>query len=185
MYGEVELFAAINVVLVSSRAAERDDVAVRVFNVEILRAPRRHFQRLEDLGAISDTLFVECFDAVDSARGIEVLVFPTMLALRRILGRFFQMQFQSIQTADSVESAPGLTETETQRLVVRDRALKVVDEELRSERSDTRLGLVRHFFLRLLEQFCIKAEIDKDKKSSVYHSMTDYRRPKISFAKQI
>src|SRR5438093_1211852 len=126
------------------RATERDDVAVRVFNVEILRAPGRHFQRLEDLGAISDTLFVECLDAVDARRGIEVLMFPTMLALGRILGRFFQMQFQSIQTADSVESAPRFAETETQPLVVGDRALKVVDEELRSERSDTRLGLVRH-----------------------------------------
>ena len=68
----------------------------------------------------------------------------TMLALGLILGRFFQMQFQSIQTADSVEPAPRLAETESQPLVVRDRALKVVDEELRSERSDTRLDLVRH-----------------------------------------
>src|SRR6267142_1493271 len=132
--------------LACSRAAERDDVAVRVFNVEILRAPRRHFQRLDDPGAIGDTLFVECLDAVDARRGIEVLVFSTMLALGRILGRFFQVQFQSIQTADCVESAPGLAETETHRLVVRDRALKVVDEELRSERSDTRLGLVRHCY---------------------------------------
>ena len=130
--------------LARSRAAERDDVAVRVFNVEIPRAPRRQFQRLEDLRAIGDTLFVECLDALNARRGIEVLVFPTMLALGRILGRFFQMQFQSIQIADGVESAPRFAETETQLLVVSDRALKVVDEKLRSELSDTRLGLVRH-----------------------------------------
>jgi hypothetical protein len=130
-------------VLVRRSAAESDDVAVRVFNVKTLGAPRRHFQRLDDLRAIGDALFVECLDAVDARRGIEVVIFPTMLALGRILGRFFQMQFQSIQTADSVESAPRLAETETQPLVVSDRALKVVDEELRSERSDTRLGLVR------------------------------------------
>src|SRR5207253_9580412 len=101
------------------------------------RAPRRHFQRLDDPGAIGDTPFVECLDALDARRGIEVLVFPTMLALGRILGRFFQMQFQSIHTTDSVESAPRLAETETQPLVVRYRALKVIDEKLRSERSDT------------------------------------------------
>src|SRR5213594_4370722 len=140
------------------RATQRDDVAIRVFNVEILRAPRRHFQGLEDLSAIGDTLFVECVDALDARRGIEVLVFPTVLALGRILGRFFQMQFESIKTADRVESAPRLAETETQLLVVRDRALKVVDEELRSERSDTRLGLVRHCYTFSFAGLIILAE---------------------------
>lgn len=105
-------------------------------------APRR-VQRFEDLRSIGDTLFVECLDVLDARRGIEVLVVPTILPLRRILGRFLQIQFQSIQTPDRVEPAPRLAETETQPLVVRDRALKVVDEELRSERCNTRLGLVR------------------------------------------
>src|SRR5580765_3150979 len=131
-------------VLARCRAAETDDIAVRVFNIEVLRAPRRRLKRLEDLRAVSDTLFVECFDTLDTRQGIEVLVFSTMVALGRILGRFLQVQFQSIQTADSVEPAPRLAETETQPPVVRDGSPKVVDEELRSERSNTRLGLVRH-----------------------------------------
>ena len=95
------------------RAAETDDIAVGVFNIEILRAPRRHLKRLEDLRAVGDTPFVECLDTLDTRRGIEVFVVSTMLALGRILGRFLQMQFQSIQTADSVEPAPRLAETET------------------------------------------------------------------------
>ena len=106
--------------LARRRAAKSDDVAVRIFNVETLCPPRRRFQRLDDLRAIGDTLLVECFDAVYARCGIEVVVFPSMPALSRILGRFFQMQFQSIQRADSVESAPRLAETETQPLVVSD-----------------------------------------------------------------
>ena len=41
---------------------------------------------------------------------------------------------------------PTARRTGNQSLVVRDRALKVVDKELRSERSNTRLGLVRHCY---------------------------------------
>src|SRR5256885_15122131 len=70
--------------LARRRATETDDITVGVFNVEILRAPSRHRKRLEDLRAVGNTLFVECLDAVDARRGIEVLVFPTMLALGRI-----------------------------------------------------------------------------------------------------
>jgi len=134
-------------VLIGWRATERDDVTVRVFNIEILRAPRRRLQRLENLRSVGNTLFVEGFDAFDARRGIEVVLFPTMLALGGILGRLFQMQLQSIPTTDSVEPAPRLAETKTQPLVVRHRALKVVDEELWSERSETRLGLVRHRYV--------------------------------------
>jgi len=46
-------------VLARSPTAEGDNVAVRVFDVEILRAPRRRFKRLENLGTIGDTPFVE------------------------------------------------------------------------------------------------------------------------------
>ena len=126
------------------RPAERDDVTVRVFNVEIPRAPRCRLQRSENLRSLGDTLFVEGLDALDARRGIQVIILPTMLALRGILGRLFQMQFHAIQTTDSVEPAPRLAETKTQPLVVRYRALQVVDDELRSERSDTRLSLIRH-----------------------------------------
>src|SRR5712691_2645225 len=40
------------------------DIAVRVFHIEILRAPMRHRKRLEDLRAVGDTLFVECLDSL-------------------------------------------------------------------------------------------------------------------------
>src|SRR5688500_16229838 len=129
-------------VLARWRAAETDDIAVRVFNIEVLRTPRRRLKRLEDLHAVGDTLFVERLDALDTRRRIEVLVFQAMLPLGRILGRFLQMQFQSIQAPDSVEPAPRLTELETQPLVVLDGSLKVVNEELRGERGNTRPGLV-------------------------------------------
>ena len=55
-----------NDVLARRRAAETDDIAVWVFNVEILRAPSRHRKRPEDLRAVGNTLFVECLDAVDA-----------------------------------------------------------------------------------------------------------------------
>jgi hypothetical protein len=44
------------------RAAETDDIAVGVLDIEILRAPRRRLERLEDLRAVGDALFVECLD---------------------------------------------------------------------------------------------------------------------------
>ena len=97
--------------LARRRAAKSDDVAVRIFNVETLCPPRGCFKRFDDLRAIGDRLLVECLDAVDARRGIEVIVFPSMPALSRILGRFFQMQFESIETTYSVESAPRLAET--------------------------------------------------------------------------
>src|ERR1044072_75643 len=124
--------------------AKSDNVAVRIFNVETLGAPRRYFERVEDLRAIGDTLFIEFLDAVNARCGIEVIIFSTMPALCRILRRFFQMQFESIQRADRVEPFPWLAETETQPLVVRDSAFKIVDEKLRSERSHTRFGLASH-----------------------------------------
>ena len=83
-------------------------------------------------------------EVLEARPDIEVIVVPTILTLGRILGRFLQVQFQSIQSADRVEAAPRFAETETQLPVVRDRPLKVVDEELRSERRDTRLGEVGH-----------------------------------------
>jgi hypothetical protein len=55
------------------------------------------------------------------------------LALRLVLWRFLQVNFQSVQVTDGVEPVPGLIETKADLLVVRDRAFKVVDEELWSK----------------------------------------------------
>ena len=58
---------------------------------------------------------------------------------RVILGRFLQVKFQSVQNTDRVEPLPWLAERETDLLIVRDRAIEVVDKELWSERCHTRL----------------------------------------------
>jgi len=55
---------------------------------------------------------VERFDAVDACCRIQVLVVAPVPALRFILGRLFQMQFQSVDTADGVEVVPRFVERE-------------------------------------------------------------------------
>ena len=120
-------------------ATEADDVAVGVLDIEVLRAPRRGRERLDDRYAVGDALLVERFDAVDARRGVEMLVVAPPLALRLVLGRFLQVNFQSVQMTDGVEPLPWLAEREADLLVVRDRAIKVVDQELWSEGSHTRL----------------------------------------------
>src|SRR3954470_21321929 len=49
------------------------------------------------------------------------------------------MEFQSIQLPDGVKTIPGFAEHETELVVVRDRAFKVVDKELRREGCHSRL----------------------------------------------
>src|SRR5262245_17739729 len=110
-----------------------ENIAVRALDVEVLGAPRRGCERLHDRNAIRDALFVERFDSVDAGRCVEMLVVAPPLSLRLVLGRFLQVNFQSVDMTDRVESIPRLAEAEADLLVVRNRALKVVDEELWSE----------------------------------------------------
>src|SRR5881628_1008593 len=87
-------------------AAEADDIAVRFLNVEILRAPLRRRQRLEDLGAVGDALLVERLDAFHARGGVQVLILPTVLAFRWVLRRFLQMQLQAVKAANGIEPVP-------------------------------------------------------------------------------
>src|SRR5215217_5598412 len=120
-------------------AAEADNVAIRVLDIEVLRAPLSRRDRLDDRHTGGYALLVERLDAVNACRGVEMIVVAHVLAVRVILGRFLQVKFKSVQNTDRVEPFPWLAEREADLLVVRDRALKVVDKELWSERSHTRL----------------------------------------------
>jgi hypothetical protein len=51
-----------------------------------------------------------------------------------VLGRFLQVELQPVQLTNRVEPFPRLAEGETEFLVVADRAGKIVDQELGSER---------------------------------------------------
>src|SRR5437870_13421718 len=62
-------------------------------------------------------------------------------ALVVVLGRFLQVELQPVQLTNRVESVPRLAECETELVVVGDRAGKVVDKELWSERCHPRLRL--------------------------------------------
>ena len=87
-------------------------------------------------------LVVQCrerFDAVDACRRIKVLGVALVPTLRFIPRRLLQMQLQSVQTADGVETVPRFAERETEPPVVRHCALEIVDEELWCERCQTRL----------------------------------------------
>src|SRR5690349_19691434 len=127
-------------------AAERDDVAVRVLDVEVLRAPLRRGERSEDRYAARDALLVECLDAGHAGRGIEMLVLAAIRALGRILRGFLQVDFQSIQLPDRVKPIPWITEREAELPVVGDRPLQVIDQKLGSERRQPWLYLeVGHF----------------------------------------
>src|SRR6476620_2953258 len=120
-------------------ATEADDVTVRVLDIEVLRAPRRGRKGLDDGYAVGDTLLIERFDPIDTRRGVEMLVLAPPTALSLVTGRFLQVNFQSVQVTNGVETIPRLAEAEADLLVIRDRAIKVVDEELRSERRHARL----------------------------------------------
>ena len=68
-----------------------------------------------------------------------MLVVPPVAALSLVLGRFLQVQFQPVQMSDGIETTPWFAERKTELPIVRNRPLKVVDEELRSKRRHTRL----------------------------------------------
>src|SRR6266704_3264428 len=70
-----------------------------------------------------------------------MLVRTPVSALVVVLGRFLQVELQPVQLTNRVEPVPRLGECETELLVVRDRAGKVVDQELWSEGGHTRLHL--------------------------------------------
>src|SRR5437764_1255046 len=89
-------------------AAEADDVAIRVLDIEALRAPFGRGDRLDDRHAVGDALFVECLDAVNARRGVEMIVVAPVLAVRTVLWRFLQVKFLSVQNTDRVEPFPWL-----------------------------------------------------------------------------
>src|SRR5438132_6800542 len=120
-------------------AAEANDVAVRILDIEVFRTPCGRGERFKNRYAGGGALLVERFDAVDACRRIEVLVIAPVPTLRLISGRLLQMQLQPVETADAVEIAPRFAEDETEPPVVGHRALEILDEELRSERCHTRL----------------------------------------------
>src|SRR5713101_8388252 len=62
-------------------------------------------------------------------------------ALVVVLGRFLQVELQPVQLTNRVKPVPRLAECETELLVERDRAGKVVDQELWSEGCHPRLRL--------------------------------------------
>src|SRR5687767_14834152 len=73
-----------------------------------------------------------------------MLAVAPVSTLFRVLRRFLQVELQSVQEADGIEALPRLAEREAELLVVRDRALEVVDEKLRSEGRDARLDRGGH-----------------------------------------
>ena len=128
-------------------------MAIRILDIEALRAPLGRRDRLDDRHPIGDALLVERLDAVNASRGVEMIVVAPVLAVRVILGRFLQVKFKSVKNTDRVEPFPRLAEREADLLVVRDRALEVVDKELWSERCQTRLHRahsIEPFFSRLV-----------------------------------
>src|SRR3982074_3326584 len=127
---------------VSGRATpEADDIAIGVLDVEVLRAPRSRRKRLDDRCAVRSALRIERLDAVHTGRRVEVLIRTPVSALVVVLGRFLQVEFQPVQLTNRVKPVPRLAECEPELLVVGDRASKVVDQELWSERCYPRLRL--------------------------------------------
>ena len=55
-------------------AAEADDVAIRVLDIEVLCAPLGRRDRLDDRHASGDALLVEGLDAVNTRGGVEMIV---------------------------------------------------------------------------------------------------------------
>src|SRR5437660_10590683 len=132
-------------------ATERDDISIRVLDVEILRPPCRRRERPENRYAIRDALRVERFDAVHAGRRIEMLILAAVLAFGATLRRLLQMQFQPVQLADRIEPVPRLTKREADLPIVGHRALQVVNKELGSERRHPRLSReVGHFVSGLM-----------------------------------
>ena len=88
-------------------AAEADDVAIGILDIEVFGAPGGSRERLDDRCTVGDALSVERFDAVDARCGVEMLVIAPVPALRLVLGRFLQVKLHSVQMTDSVEPSHG------------------------------------------------------------------------------
>lgn len=101
--------------------------------------PRGHRERPDNCCPVRGALSVERLDAVDASRRVQVLVLPPVPALWPVLGRFLQVELQTVHLANRVEPVPRLPEREPELLVVRDRPREVVDQELRSEGGHPRL----------------------------------------------
>src|SRR5687768_12872868 len=117
-------------------AAEADDVAVRILDVEILRTPLGCGKRLQNRDAIGDAVIQEPAEPTNAPCGIEVLMAAAVPTLVMVFLRFLQVKLQSVEMADGVEAIPRLAEAEAELLVVRDRPRQVVDEKLGGEGRD-------------------------------------------------
>src|SRR5205823_3303249 len=120
---------------------EAEDIAVGVLDVEVLRAPGSRRKRLDDRCTVRCALRIERFDAVNTGRGVQMLVRTPVSALVVVLRRFLQVELQSVQLTNRVKPVPWLAECEAELLIVRDRAVKIVDQELWSEGCHTWLRL--------------------------------------------
>jgi hypothetical protein len=69
-------------------AAEGDDVAVGILDIEVFRAPRGGGEGLDDRCFVGDALVVERFYSIDAGRGIEMLVIAPVPTLLLVLGGF-------------------------------------------------------------------------------------------------
>ena len=111
----------------SRTPTEADDVAIRVLDVEVHRAPRGRGQRSDDPCAVRSTPRVERLDAIDASRGVDMLLLATVLTLSIMLRRLLQVEFQPVDLTDRIEPVPGLTEGEAELLIVRDGPRQIVD----------------------------------------------------------
>jgi hypothetical protein len=69
---------------------EAEDVAIRILDIEALRAPLGRRDRLDDRKAVCDALLVERLDAVNARRGVEMIVVAPVLAVASVLGASFK-----------------------------------------------------------------------------------------------
>src|SRR4029450_12705652 len=87
------LWPAASIALLACRrtAAKADDVTVGVLHIEVLRAPRRRRERLQNRCTVGDAITEKGFDAVHAGRSVEVLVGAPGATLLVVLRRFFQV----------------------------------------------------------------------------------------------
>src|SRR5262245_4880510 len=88
--------------------SERNDITVRILDVEILRSPFRWGEWPQNGYAIRHASLIEGFDSIYAGCCIEMLLLTPVLTLDGILGRFFQMQLQPVELSDRVEALPRL-----------------------------------------------------------------------------
>src|SRR5687767_14296808 len=99
-----------------STAAEADDVAVRILDVEVLRPPLSRRQRLQNRDTVGDARVEESFDAIDAGCRIEVFMIAAESTIVLIFRRFLQVHFESVEMADGIEASPRLGKREAELL---------------------------------------------------------------------